>query len=85
MPASNSDSITNRRRVQIPSDYPRAGRLADQRLFETVLNIGTSTFEKMKAEGRVPPPIRLGRTLRWDEATIAAVAASGIPPAATAA
>lgn len=85
MPASNSDSITTRRRVQIPSDYPRAGRLADQRLFESVLGIGTSTFEKFKAEGRLPPATRIGRLLRWDEATIAAVAASGIPPAANAA
>lgn len=81
MPVSNPNSVTQRRRVQIPSDYPRAGRLADQRLFETVLNIGTSFFEKLKAEKRLPPAIRLGRTLRWDEATIAAVAASGIPPA----
>jgi predicted DNA-binding transcriptional regulator AlpA len=85
MPASNPNSITNRRRVQIPSDYPRAGRLADQRLFETVLNIGTSTFERYKAAGRLPPAIPFGRSLRWDEATIAAVAATGIPAATVAA
>jgi predicted DNA-binding transcriptional regulator AlpA len=81
MPASNPNSITNRRRVQIPRDYPRAGRLADQRLFETVLGIGTSTFERLKATERLPPAIIIGRSLRWDEATIAAVAATGVPAA----
>jgi hypothetical protein len=85
MPAVNPNSITNRRRVQIPSDYPRAGRLADQRLFETVLGIGTSSFERLKAAGLTPPAIRIGRTLRWDESTIAATAATGIPPVPVAA
>lgn len=71
-------SITERRRVVIPSDYPRKGRLADQRLFETVLGVGTSTFERLKAAERLPSAIRIGRTLRWDEAVIAATAANGI-------
>jgi predicted DNA-binding transcriptional regulator AlpA len=85
MPAYNPNSITARRRVQIPSDYPRAGRLADQRLFETVLGIGTSSFERLKAAGLTPPAVRIGRTLRWDESTIAATAATGIPPVPVAA
>jgi predicted DNA-binding transcriptional regulator AlpA len=85
MPTANPNSITNRRRVAIPADYPRKGRLADQRLFETVLNIGTSSFERLKAAKRLPPAITIGRSLRWDEATIAAVAATGIPPATVAA
>src|SRR5260370_9984394 len=80
MPTTNPNSITNRRRVQIPSDYPRAGRLADQRLFETVLGIGTSSFERLKAAGLTPPAIRIGRTLRWDESTIAHTAPIFCPP-----
>jgi predicted DNA-binding transcriptional regulator AlpA len=85
MPAVNPNSVTARRRVQIPSDYPRAGRLADQRLFETVLGIGTSSFERLKAAKLLPPAIRIGRTLRWDEATIAHTAATGVPPVTVAA
>jgi predicted DNA-binding transcriptional regulator AlpA len=82
MPTWNPDSVTNRRREEIPSDYPHAHRLADQHVFCAVLGIASSTFARFLAEGRLPKPTKIGRNNRWPETVIARVAAEGVPAVA---
>ena len=35
-----------------------------------VLNVSTRGLRKLVADGRFPQPIRVGRLLRWPEATV---------------
>lgn len=42
-----------------------------------MLGVGTRTVHRMRAEGRLPPIVRIGRLVKWKRADIARFAADG--------
>jgi len=44
-----------------------------------LLKIGKSTFLRLHAAGKVPQPVRFGRSVRWRRAEIEAWVAAGAP------
>jgi len=47
--------------------------------FACLLNLGTSTLWRLNAEGRIPLPVRIGRSIRWREREIRAWIDAGCP------
>jgi hypothetical protein len=82
-----TDSTTPRRNRRaafpIPSEFPIAHALGCPRLFAAVLGIGESTLHRFRAEGRLPPPIKVGALVKWSHRVMADTAATGIPPVAS--
>jgi predicted DNA-binding transcriptional regulator AlpA len=55
-------------------------RLIDRAEFQALLGIGQSTFERLKAAGRLPPHLELSKTLhRWRLATVLEWLRDGCP------
>jgi len=46
-----------------------------------LLSIGKSLFYALKASGRLPAPVRLGRAVRWNRATLIRWCEAGCPSA----
>jgi predicted DNA-binding transcriptional regulator AlpA len=44
-----------------------------------VLGVSRATIQRLRATGRLPEPIRLGRLVRWRVAELRAFAAAGCP------
>ena len=54
-----SPVMPRKRRPEVPS------QLLTTRSVAAMLGIAMSTVKRMGADGRLPPPIRAGRILRW--------------------
>lgn len=50
--------------VSAPSDAPRL--LLDSRQAAKMLKVSSRTLWKMQNSGEMPPPIRMGRSVRWN-------------------
>lgn len=53
-----------------PWDYHERSRLLDLEALAALLNCSRQHARRLANEGRVPPPVRLGRLLRWDAIAI---------------
>jgi len=65
------------------TDQPAASSspiLLDAKAAAALLNIGPTHFYSLKAQGRLPEPVHLGRSVRWRRAELVAWAATGCPP-----
>lgn len=70
----------NRRAASpIPSGFPIPHALGDAELYAAVLDVGVSTLHRFRAEGRLPPPIKVGKLSKWLHTTMAETAVTGIP------
>lgn len=83
-------SATTTRRARraasiIPEKFPVPHALGDVKLFAAVLDIGELTVHRLRAEGRLPEPVRIGKLVKWPHSVMADIARNGIAPAATAA
>ena len=46
-----------------------------------MLRVGVSTFDRLKAGGKIPEPLRVGRSLRWRRDDVERWIAAGCPVA----
>jgi predicted DNA-binding transcriptional regulator AlpA len=77
-----TDTIRRAKRVRptvkIPDDFPHPQRLGNTPLFAAVIGTAPSTFARKLAEGKIPPPIKIGALNKWPEVQMAAVRDAGI-------
>jgi hypothetical protein len=65
-------AVSRANRAKIPHDFPNPHRLGGTDLFRAVLgNPAASTFARWRAEGRLPPPRKIGALNRWPETVMA--------------
>jgi predicted DNA-binding transcriptional regulator AlpA len=81
-----TDVTTSRRNRRaafpIPQNFPIESALGCPRLFASVLGIGESTLHRLRAEGRLPQAVRIGKLVKWSHRVMADTAATGIPEVA---
>ena len=79
--------------VEAPPDRPAAGRPATAPAVEALLltdreaaalcGLGRSTWRRLQAAGKVPPPVKLGRSCRYRKSELLAWIDAGCPDAKT--
>lgn len=62
----------------VPVDFPHPARLGGTQLFEAVLDVGTSTFARWRAEGKIPVPVMQGKLCKWRETVMAELRDNGV-------
>jgi len=67
--------------AQAPAPAPTPPLLVDAREAARLLGIGKSLFYQLQATGRLPPPVRLGRAVRWHRETLIRWCEIGCPSA----
>jgi predicted DNA-binding transcriptional regulator AlpA len=70
-----------RAHVPLPPDFnaPEAqDKLDDVTVFASATGTGTSTIWRFVAEGRIKPPIKVGRLSKWTRRYVRQVAAEGV-------
>ena len=67
--------------ARTPVDPIDAPVLLSSRAAARLLGIGERTLTKLRATGRIPPPLHIGRTVRWPRATLERWVALGCPSA----
>ena len=55
-------------------------RLLDARGVGEILGLSTRSIWKQHVVGRLPPPVRIGRSVRWSQAELVAWIRNGCPP-----
>jgi predicted DNA-binding transcriptional regulator AlpA len=60
-----------------------AALLIDDRTAAALAGVSRSTWHVLRAAGRVPPCVRLGRAVRWRRAEVIGWIDAGCPDAAT--
>jgi predicted DNA-binding transcriptional regulator AlpA len=63
-------------------DQPKALLLTDREA-AALCGLGRSTWRRLQAGGKVPPPIHLGRSCRWRRSELLAWIDAGAPEACT--
>jgi hypothetical protein len=77
-PTSTNARRAKRSPAAVPLDFPHPARLGGTQLFEAVLDVGTSTFARWRAEGRIPAPIMQGKLCKWRETVMAELRDNGV-------
>lgn len=60
-------------------DTPLEAKLLTVKQLAAVLNLSTRTVWRMHSEGRIPPSVRLGRSVRWRRDEIDEWISAGCP------
>ena len=63
-----------------PALVSPAPELLDVRGVASEMSVSIAHVRRLAAAGLMPPPVKLGRILRWRRAAISAWIASGCPP-----
>jgi hypothetical protein len=77
-PTTTTAHRAKRSPVSVPLDFPHPARLGGTQLFEAVLDVGTSTFARWRAEGKIPVPVMQGKLCKWRETVMAELRDNGV-------
>ena len=71
-PPDRSEAQRRTPQTALPADHkpPEDWLLIDSRQAAKLLNFWARTLWRMQHTGSIPPPIRIGRTVRWSLATL---------------
>lgn len=76
--ATTMPTARRAKRAPVPLDFPHPARLGGSQLFEAVLDVGTSTFARWRAEGKIPVPVMQGKLCKWRETVMAELRDGGV-------
>jgi hypothetical protein len=76
--ATTTTTALRAKRSPVPLDFPHPARLGGTHLFEAVLDVGTSTFARWRAEGKIPAPVMQGKLCKWRETVMAELRDNGV-------
>lgn len=76
---STSDGLRPRTEDVQPVDTPQPLLLRDKDVAD-ILNVSRAMVHKLRGQGQLPEPVRLGRSVRWRRAELEAWIEQGCPP-----